>query len=68
VDWKILFLLNQLPEATSQSTKLPIGYKPEMMKSDLDKEFNKNEMETLIQQGLGPPSQVLQYHIKKTLT
>lgn len=36
-----LVLLNQLPETTSQSTTLPIGYKPEMMKSILQDHINK---------------------------
>lgn len=38
-----------------------------MMKSDLDKRFDKNKMETLIQQRLAPPSQVLQDLINKKI-
>ena len=60
-------LLNQLPE-TTQSTKSPIGYKPAMMKSDLDKGFDKDEIETLMKYNLPPPSQILQAHINKKLT
>lgn len=38
-----------------------------MMKSDLDKRFDKNKMETLIQQRLALPSQVLQDLINKKI-
>ena len=48
-------LLNKLPETTSQSITLPIGYKPEMMKSNLAKGFYKGEMETLNKQSFAPP-------------
>ena len=39
-----LALLNQLLETSSQSTTLPIGNRPEMMNSNFDKGFGKNEM------------------------
>ena len=34
-------LLNQLPQTTSHSTTVPIGCKPEMMKSILQDHINK---------------------------
>ena len=45
-----------------QETKLPIGYKPAMMKSpyeaNLDKGFDDDEIETMMKYKLIPPSSV----------
>ena len=61
-----VILYQQLPEIPSQTTKLPIDYKPAMMpesppkyKLDLDKGFNPDEIKTLIKYNLSPPSDVL---------
>ena len=49
-----LILYQQLPETSTQDTKLPIDYKP-----DLDKGFNTDEIITLTKYKLYPPSDVL---------
>ena len=62
-----LILHQQLPETSRQDpTKLPIDYKPEMMsespsryKSDLDKGFNHDEIETLMYYNIPAPSDLL---------
>ena len=52
-------------------TKLPIGYKPTMMKpefkSDVDKGFDKDEIQKLTKYELDPPSDVLKASIDGTL-
>ena len=63
-----IMLFNQLPDETtkSETTKLPIAYKPAMMsslyKSDLDKGFHQNEIDFLTENKLSSPSQLLQDH------
>ena len=62
VGWKV-FIYNQLPETIEQeTTKLPIDYKPAMMpkfKSDMDKGFDYNDIQTLMKYNFIPPSDVL---------
>ncbi|XP_068697740.1 uncharacterized protein [Montipora foliosa] len=60
-----VFIFNRLPETTTQETKLPLDYKPSMMvkspqyKSDLDKGFDPEEIQSLIKYNLFAPSDVL---------
>ena len=58
-----VFIYNQLPETIEQeTTKLPIDYKPGMMpkfKSDMDKGFDYNDIQTLMKYNFIPPSDVL---------
>ena len=60
-----VILFQQLPE-TSRQDPLPIDYKPEMMpesppryKSDLDKGFNHDEIDTLMYYNIPSPSDLL---------
>ena len=66
-----VFIYNQLPETIEQdTTKLPIDYKPAMMpkfKSDMDKGFNYNDIQTLMKYNLIPPSDVLKSVQDKTI-
>ena len=62
-----IILYQQLPETSRQDpTKLPIDYKPVMMsespptyKSNLDKGFNRDEIETLMYYNIPTPSDLL---------
>ena len=65
-------MFQQLPDEQPQEvTKLPIGYKPAMMKpefkSDVDKGFDKDEIQKLTKYELYPPSDVLKASIDGTL-
>jgi len=66
-------LLNQSPETTKQSTTLPVGYKPKMLKppspimSDLDKGFCKDDITNLQKYDLPPPSEVIKSVINNQL-
>ena len=67
-----LIMFQQLPDEQPQEvTKLPIGYKPEMLKpgfkSDVDKGFDKDEIQKLTKYELYPPSDVLKASIDGTL-
>ena len=67
-----LAMLQQLPDVPqSQTTKLPIDYKPTMMKSkfksDMDSGFSIDEVEKLIEYKLSPPSDVLKASIDGSL-
>ena len=67
-----LIMFQQLPdEQPQEATKLPIGYKPAMMKpefkSDVDKGFDKDEIQKLTKYELYPPSDVLKPSIDGTL-
>ena len=67
-----LIMFQQLPDEQPQEvTKLPIGYKPAMMKpefkSDVDKGFDKDEIQKLTKYELYPPSDVLKASIDGTL-
>ena len=52
-------LLDKIPAPEPQ---LGIDSKP-ALKSNLDKGFNKDEIETLIKQGFAPPLQIMEDHI-----
>ena len=75
-------LMSAAPQALpapTDTTKLPVGYKPTMMddmddidnqpiyKSNLDKGFTGNEIERLMSYNLAPPSQILESHVKKAI-
>ena len=67
-----LIMFQQLPDEQPQEvTKLPIGYEPTMMKtefkSDVDKGFDKDEIQKLTKYELYPPSDVLKASIDGTL-
>ena len=63
-----LAIVQQLPGSQTQETaSLPIGYKPEMMKADIDKGFTTDEIKVLTKNQLYPPSQVLNAVKNKTL-
>ena len=67
-----LIMFQQLPDEQPQEvTKLPIGYEPTMMKpefkSDVDKGFDKDEIQKLAKYELDPPSDVLKASINGTL-
>ena len=67
-----LIMFQQLPDEQPQEvTKLPIDYEPEMMKtefkSDIDKGFDKDEIQKLMEYKLSPPSDVLKASIDRTL-
>ena len=66
-----VFIYNQLPETIEQdTTKLPIDYKPAMMpkfKSDMNKGFDYNDIQTLMKYNLIPPSDVLKSVQDKTI-
>ena len=67
-----LIMFQQLPDEQPQEvTKLPIDYEPEMMKtefkSDIDKGFDKDEIQKLMEYKLSPPSDVLKASIDGTL-
>ena len=59
-----LAMLQQLPETSTQTSKLPVDYKPAMMEkspkpqSNLDGGFSSDEMQTLIAYNLYAPSDV----------
>ena len=59
-----LAMLQQLPETSTQTSKLPVDYKPAMMKksaklqSNLDGGFSSDEMQTLAKYNLIAPSDV----------
>ena len=60
-----LAMLQQLPETSTQTSKLPVDYKPAMMEkspklqSNLDSGFSADEMQTLMKYNLFAPSDVL---------
>ena len=59
-----IILYQQLPETLGQDTKLPSDYKPIMMspptfKSNLDKGFNNDEIDTLMYYSIPTPSDLL---------
>ena len=75
-------LMSAAPQALpapTDTTKLPVGYKPTMMddmddidnqpiyKSNLDQGFTGNEIERLMSYNLAPPSQILESHVKKAI-
>ena len=61
-------MVQQLPGSQTQETaSLPIGYKPEMMKADIDNGFTTDEIKVLTKNQLYPPSQVLNAVKNKTL-
>ena len=67
-----ILMFQQLPDEKQQEvTKLPIGYEPEMLKpgfkSDLDKEFDADEIQKLTKYRLYTPSDVLKASIDGTL-
>ena len=67
-----LLMFQQLPdEQPQETTKLPIGYEPAMMKtqikSDFDKGFDIDEIKKLTEYELIPPRQVLKASVKGDL-
>ena len=57
-----IVMLQELPEPaekTEEASKLPIDYKPSMMKSNMDEGSIHDEGKTLLKHGLFPPSDVL---------
>ena len=55
-----LLMVQQSPDVQPHETaSLPIDYKPEMFKADIDSGFNADEVEKLTQYGLYAPSDVL---------
>ena len=60
-----LTMLQQLPETSTQTSKLPVDYKPAMMEkspifqSNLDSGFSSDEIQTLMANKLYTPSDVL---------
>ena len=63
-----LLMVKQLPDVQPQETApLPIDYKPEMLKADIDKGFEPDEIQTLMDYELFAPSDVLSAVKKKTL-
>ena len=60
-----LAMLQQLPETSTQTSKLPVDYKPAMMekspifRSNLDSGFNPDELQTLMAYNLFAPTDVL---------
>jgi len=67
-----LIMFQQLPdEQPQEETKLPIDYEPEMLKpgfkSDLDIDFDADEIQILTEYGLYAPSDVLKASINGTL-
>ena len=63
-----LLMVKQLPDVQPQEkAPLPIDYKPEMLKADIDKGFEPDEIQTLMDYELYAPSDVLSAVKKKTL-
>ena len=63
-----ILMMQQSPDVQPQETaSLPIDYKPEMLKADIDSGFNADEVEKLIQHGLYAPSDVLKASTDGTL-
>ena len=63
-----LAMVQHLPDIQPQeTTSLPVDYQPEMFKSNVDKGFNKDEVEKLTKYGLYAPSDVLKASIDGTL-
>ena len=63
-----LLMVQQSPDVQPQETSpLPIDYKPEMFKADIDGGFSKDEIQKLTKYGFYPPSDVLKASIDGTL-
>ena len=63
-----ILMMQQSPDVQpKETTSLPIDYKPEMFKADIDSGFNADEVEKLMQYGLYAPSDVLKAVLDKTL-
>ena len=63
-----ILMIQQLPELkTQEKEQIPVGYKPEMFKADIDSGFNADEVEKLTKYGLYAPSDVLKASIDGTL-
>ena len=63
-----ILMMQQSPDVQPQEkASLPIDYKPEMFKADIDSGFNTDEVEKLTQYGLYAPSDVLKASIDGTL-
>ena len=59
-----LLMVQQSPDVQQQETaSLPIGYKPEMFKADIDSGFNTVEIQKLTKYGFYAPSDVLKASI-----
>ena len=63
-----LLMIQQSSDVQLQDTApLPVDYKPEMFKADIDSGFNIDEIQKLTQYGFHPPSDVLKATINGTL-
>ena len=63
-----LAMVQHLPDIQPQeTTSLPVDYQPEMFKSNLDKGFNKDEVNKLTKYGFYAPSDVLKASIEGSL-
>ena len=63
-----LAIVQKLPDVQQQeTTSLPVDYKPEMFKANIDKGFNVDEVNKLTQYGFYAPSDVLKATIDGTL-
>ena len=63
-----LIMIQKLPDAKPLDTEpLPVDYKPEMFKADIDSGFDVNEIERLIEYKLYSPSDVLKATINGKL-
>ena len=63
-----LAMVQHLPDMQPQeTTSLPVDYKPEMLKSNIDKGFSADELHKLVEYDLYPPSDVLKSTVDGTL-
>ena len=62
-----LLMVQQLPDVQTQETKLPVDYKPKMLKANIDTDFETDELERLKQYDLYTPSDVFKAVLDKTL-
>ena len=61
-------MVQHVPDMQQQeTTSLPVDYQPKMFKSNVDKGFNKDEVEKLTKYGLYAPSDVLKASIEGSL-
>ena len=62
-----LLMVQQLPDDKPKPLKMSADYKPEMLKADIDKGFDTDEIQTLVKYKLYAPSDVLLAVNNKTL-
>ena len=62
-----LAIVQQLSDMQPQeTTSLPVDYKPDMLKSNIDKGFSADELHKLVEYELYPPSDVLKATVDGT--